>query len=47
VPITLADGGYNNIANLETVERRGQTLVMAERCQEALKDPYLKTNSRL
>jgi transposase len=42
VPITLADGGYNNIANLETGERRGQTLVMAERCPKALKDPYFK-----
>jgi transposase len=42
VPITLADGGYHTIANLETGEQRGQTLVMAERCQEALKDPYFK-----
>ena len=42
VPITLADGGYHTIANLETGEQRGQTLVMTERCQEALKDPYFK-----
>jgi len=42
VPITLADGGYHTVANLEIGEQRGQTLVMAERCQKALKDPYFK-----
>jgi transposase len=41
-PITLADGGYHTVANLETGEQRGQTLVMTERHQEALKEPYFK-----
>jgi transposase len=42
VPITLADGGYHTVANLRTGEQRNQKLVMTERCQEALKDPYFK-----
>lgn len=42
VPITLADGGYHTIANLEIGDQRDQMLVMAERHQEALKDPYFK-----
>jgi len=42
VPITLADGGYHTVANLEVGEQRGQRLVMPERYKEALKDPYFK-----
>ncbi len=42
VQITLADGGYHTAANLEAGERRGQTLVMAERYQGALGNPYFK-----
>ena len=42
VPITLADGGYHTAANLEAGKRRGQTLVMAERYQGAVKEPYFK-----
>jgi transposase len=40
--VTLADGGYHTAANLEAGEHRGQTLVMAERYQDSLKDPYFK-----
>jgi transposase len=42
IPITLADGGYHTVANLEVGEQRDQRLVMPERYQEALKDPYFK-----
>ena len=41
-PITLADGGYHTVANLVTGERRGQTLVMAERYQAEVRYPYFK-----
>jgi hypothetical protein len=44
IPITLADGGYHTAANLEAGKRRGQTLVMTERHQDATKDPYFKDN---
>jgi hypothetical protein len=40
--ITLADGGYHTAANLEAGERRSQTLVMTERYQRELKNPYFK-----
>jgi transposase len=40
--ITLADGGYHTAANLEAGERRGQTLVMAERYQGEVQAPYFK-----
>ena len=40
--ITLADGGYHTAANLEVGEHRGQVLVMAERYQRKVKDPYFK-----
>jgi hypothetical protein len=40
--VTLADGGYHTAANLEAGDRRGQLLVMAERYQGALQDPYFK-----
>jgi transposase len=42
VPITLADGGYHTAVNLESGQIRGQTLVMTERYQKAVKDPYFK-----
>ena len=42
VPITLADGGYHTVANLETGEQRGQTLVMTERYKDATQGPYFK-----
>ena len=42
VPVILADGGYNITANLEAGQSRGQTLVIAERSQKALKDPYFR-----
>ena len=42
VPITLADGGYHTVANLETGEQRGQTLVMTERYKDAAQGPYFK-----
>jgi transposase len=42
VPLTLADGGYHTIANLETGEQRGQKLVMPERYKQAVQDPYFK-----
>ncbi len=41
-PITLADGGYHTVANLAAGERRGQTLVMAERYQAEVRNPYFK-----
>ena len=40
--MTLADGGYHTVANLTAGEQRGQTLVMAERYQAELRDPYFK-----
>ncbi len=40
--VTLADGGYHTAANLEAGERRGQTLVMAERYQGKAQAPYFK-----
>jgi transposase len=40
--VTLADGGYHTVANLTAADRRGQTLVMAERYQAELQDPYFK-----
>ena len=40
--VTLADGGYHTAANLEAGERRGQTLVMAERYQGEVQAPYFK-----
>jgi len=40
--VTLADGGYHTAANLEAGERRGQTLVMAERYEANVEDPYFK-----
>ena len=42
VPITLADGGYHTVANLETGEQRGQTLVMTERYKDTAQGPYFK-----
>jgi hypothetical protein len=42
VPQTLADGSYHTVANLTAGEQRGQTLVMAERYQAELRDPYFK-----
>jgi hypothetical protein len=42
VPVTLADGGYHTVANLEAAKYREQTLVMTERYQAALQDPYFK-----
>jgi len=42
VPITLADGGYHTVANLETGYQRGQTLVMTERYKDATQGPYFK-----
>jgi transposase len=40
--IALADGGYHTAANLEAGERRGQMLVMGERYQGAVHNPYFK-----
>ncbi len=40
--VTLADGGYHTATNLEAGESRGQVLVMAERYQGAVKNPYFK-----
>ena len=37
VPVTLADGGYHTAANPAAGEHRGQTLVMGERYQRAVK----------
>jgi hypothetical protein len=42
VPITLADGGYHTVANLEMGQQRGQTLVMPERYKDANQNPYFK-----
>jgi hypothetical protein len=42
VPVTLADGGYHNAASLEAGERRGQLLVMGERYQGEVQEPYFK-----
>jgi transposase len=42
VPVILADGGYHTAANLAAGEHRGQTLVMGERYQQAVKKPYFK-----
>ena len=44
VPVTLADGGYHTIANLEAGVDRGQTLVMTERYHSELQGPYFKDN---
>ena len=40
--VTLADGGYHTAANLIAGKSRGQTLVMTERYQEELLEPYFK-----
>ncbi len=40
--VTLADGGYHTVANLARGESRGQVLVMAERYQGVLGNPYFK-----
>jgi hypothetical protein len=42
VPITLADGGYHTVANLEMGQQRGQTLVMPERYKDANQNPISK-----
>jgi transposase len=42
VPITLADGGYHTIANLEVGQQRRQTLVMTERYIDTTQGPYFK-----
>jgi transposase len=42
VPITLADGGYHTVANLETGHQRDQTLVMTERYIDTTQGPYFK-----
>jgi transposase len=42
VKVTLADGGYHTIANLEAGKQLDQTLVMPERYQNELQDPYFK-----
>ena len=44
VPVTLADGGYNTIANLEAGVHRGQTLVVAQRNHQKERNPYFKDN---
>jgi len=44
VPITLADGGYHTVANLEAGKKRKQTLVMTERYSDELNGPYFKDN---
>jgi hypothetical protein len=41
-PTTLAGGGYHTVANLVAGERRGQVLVMAERYQAEVQNPYFK-----
>lgn len=41
-PTTLADGGYHTAVNLEAGVRRGQTLVMGEHYQKAVRNPYFK-----
>jgi transposase len=45
-PVTLTDGGYHNVANLAAGEHRGQTLVMAERYQGEVHEPYFKDQFR-
>jgi transposase len=45
-PVTLADGGYHTAANLMAGKERGQTLVMAERYQAEVRDPYFKDQFR-
>jgi len=40
--VTLADGGYHTAANLMAGKDRGQTLVMAERYQAEVHEPYFK-----
>jgi transposase len=42
VPITLADGGYHTVANLEIGHQRDQTLVMTERYKDTTQGPYFK-----
>jgi transposase len=42
VPAILADGGYHTAVNLAAGEHRGQTLVMGERYQRAVIEPYFK-----
>lgn len=42
VSVTLADGGYHTAANLKAGHDRGQTLVMAERYENAQNNPYFK-----
>jgi transposase len=42
VPITLADGGYHTVANLETGHQRDQRLVMTERYIDTTPGPYFK-----
>jgi len=42
VPITLADGGYHTVANLEVGQQRSQTLVMTERYIDMTQGPYFK-----
>lgn len=44
VPITLADGGYHTVANLEAGKKREQILVMTERYSGELNGPYFKDN---
>jgi len=46
VPITLADGGYHTVANLEVGQQRNQVLVMTERYKDAAKGPYFKDQFR-
>ena len=43
-PVTLADGGYHTVANLEAGKKRNQTLVMTERYRGELKGSYFKDN---
>ena len=42
VPITLADGGYHTATNLAEGNKRRQILVMSERYQGAINNPYFK-----
>ena len=42
VQTTLADGGYHTAANLETGKRRDQVLIMPERYQGMVHNPYFK-----
>ena len=41
-PVTLADGGYHTVANLEAGEQRRQKLVMSERYHSEVQGPYFK-----